>query len=142
MFCIHEIEMFLSEGLSGSNLERAGMPKLSMLWVVPVIAALAGCGVAAKVNARHDMEAAKVAYQACLAQHGQDVAACDALREAYEADLLAYQATSAAVRPEPVYAPSDPGRPPIPPNPMSVIIAPNGQVHPCMAMGPMMTVCN
>ena len=118
------------------------MPKCSMFWVVPVIAGLAGCGVAAKVNARHDMEASKVAYKACLAEHRQDVPACDGLRRAYEADLSAYQATSAALRSAPIYVPSDPGPPPIPANPMSVIVGPNGQAHPCMAMGPMMTVCN
>jgi hypothetical protein len=80
------------------------MPKLSVLWVIPVIAALAGCGVAAKVNARHDMESSKVAYKACLAEHGQDAAACDGSRQAYEADLSAYRATSAAIRPGPVYS--------------------------------------
>jgi hypothetical protein len=68
------------------------MPKPSTLWVIPVIAALAGCGVAAKVNARHDMESSKVAYKGCLAEHGQDAAACDGLRQAYEADLSAYRA--------------------------------------------------
>src|SRR5882724_8026928 len=118
------------------------MLKLSMIWVVPVIASLAGCGIAAKVNARHDMEASKVAYKACLAQRGQDVAVCDARRRAYETDLSAFQATSAALRSEPIYVPSDPGPPPIPLNPMSVIVGPNGQAHPCMAMGSMMTVCN
>ena len=68
------------------------------------------------------MEASKVAYKTCLAQYGQDVAACNALRRAYEADLSAYEATSAALRSEPVYAPSVPGPPPIPANPMSVIV--------------------
>jgi hypothetical protein len=85
------------------------MPRFSMVWVIPVIAALAGCGVAAKVNARHDMEASKVAYKACLAEHGQDAAApCDGLRQAYEADLSAYRATLAAIRPAPVYRNQEP----------------------------------
>ena len=118
------------------------MPKPSILWIVPVVAALAGYGVAAKVNARHDMEASKVAYKACLAQYGQNVTACDGPRQAYEADLSAYRATSAGLRSGPVYAPADPGPPPIPANPMSVIVGPNGWAHPCMAMGPTMTVCN
>jgi hypothetical protein len=131
------------------------MPNSSILWAVPVLAVLlSGCGIAAKVNARQDMAASKVAYKACLAQYHKDTAACDGLRRSYEADLSAYQATSAALRSAPMDAPSVPGPPPaaalaplppltpIPPNPMSVIIGPNGQAHPCMAMGPMMTVCN
>ena len=31
---------------------------------------------------------------------------------------------------------------PLPPNPMSVTFGPNGQAHPCMALGPSMTACN
>jgi hypothetical protein len=74
------------------------------LLIVPALAVLlSGCGIAAKVNARQDMAASKVAYKACLAQHGPDVAACDGPRRAYEADLAAFQATSAAIRPIPVY---------------------------------------
>jgi hypothetical protein len=65
---------------------------MKRLFIVPVLAVLlSGCGVAAKVNARHDMEASKVAYKACLAERGQDAAACDGLRQAYEADLLAIE---------------------------------------------------
>ena len=59
---------------------------MKRLFIVPVLAVLlSGCGVAAKVNARHDMEASKVAYKECLAQHVEDAAACDGLRQAYEA---------------------------------------------------------
>src|SRR5271155_699750 len=60
---------------------------------------VAGCGIAAKVNARNDMEASKSAYKACLAEHPKDPAACEGPREAYEADLAAYRATSAGLRP-------------------------------------------
>jgi hypothetical protein len=50
---------------------------LKPLIIVGALAVLlSGCGIAAKVTARNDMEASKVAYKACLAQHGQDVAAC------------------------------------------------------------------
>lgn len=79
------------------------MPKPSIFWAVPVVAMLSGCAIAAKVNARHDMETSKVAYQACLVENTQNVAACDGWRSAYEADLYAYQATAAATRPGPVY---------------------------------------
>jgi hypothetical protein len=103
---------------------------------------LSGCGIAAKVNARNDMQVSKTAYKTCLTQHAQDAAACEGPRQAYEADLSAYRATSAGLRSAPVYVPADPGLQPLPPNPMSVVVGPNGQAHPCMAMGPTMTVCN
>jgi hypothetical protein len=71
----------------------------SIISVAFVLAALGGCGIAAKVNARNDVEASKSAYKACLALHPQDVAACEGPREAYEADWAAYRATSAGIRP-------------------------------------------
>jgi hypothetical protein len=93
---------------------------LKRLLIAPALAVLlSGCGIAAKVNARHDMEASRVAYKACLAQHGRDLAACEGLRHTYEADLSAYQATSAALRSEPVYSyqdiPAVASPPPLPP---------------------------
>jgi hypothetical protein len=108
---------------------------------------VAGCGIAAKINARNDMQASKAVYKACLAQHQEDVAACEGPREAYEADLAAYRATSAGLRPGATITfeqPTDFAPPPAPPpsNGMSVIFGPNGQAHPCLPMGPMMTVCN
>jgi hypothetical protein len=119
------------------------------LLIVPALAVLlSGCGIAAKVNARQDMEASKVAFKACLAQHPQDATPCEGPRHAYEADLAAYRATSAGVRPGPtitVEQPAQPayiGPPRVSADPMSVIIGPSGQAHPCMAMGSMMTVCN
>ena len=66
---------------------------------VVIAGMVAGCGIAAKVNARNDMEASKAAYKTCLWVHSQDVTACEALREAYEADIVAYRATSAGNRP-------------------------------------------
>jgi hypothetical protein len=64
---------------------------LKPLLIVPALAALlAGCVVGAE-NARHDMEASKVAYKACLAAGGPE--ACEGQRRAYEADLSTYRAT-------------------------------------------------
>lgn len=109
---------------------------------------VSGCGIAAKVNARNDMEASKAAYKACLAQHPEDVPACEGPREAYEADLAAYRATSAALRPGAAFTVGQstnfvpPSAPPPPTNMLSVTFGPNGQAHPCLPMGPMMTVCN
>lgn len=65
---------------------------------------LSGCGIAAKVNARNDMQVSKTAYKTCLTQHAQDAAACEGPRQAYEADLSAFEATAAATRPGPVYS--------------------------------------
>lgn len=114
--------------------------------ILVLVGLVAGCGLAAKINARNDMEASKTAYKVCLAQHPQDVEPCEASREAYQADLAAYQATSAGIRPGPtitVEQPTDYGLLPAPPaRPMSIIVGPNGQPHPCLPMGPTMTVCN
>jgi hypothetical protein len=65
---------------------------LKRLFVFPaLLLLLSGCGIAAKVNARHDMEASKAAYKACLATSGPE--ACEGQHLAYEADLSAYRAT-------------------------------------------------
>jgi hypothetical protein len=66
------------------------MSKSSILWVVPALFALNGCVVGAE-NAQHDMEASKAAYKACLAARAPE--ACEAQRQAYEADLSAYRPT-------------------------------------------------
>ena len=116
---------------------------MKRLFIVPVLAVLlSGCGVAAKVNARHDMEASKVAYKACLAERGQDAAACDGLRQAYEADLSAYRATSAAIRPGPVYSyggGTAPVAPALSPLPQPVAPMPLPQLPP--VSGPTMHSC-
>jgi hypothetical protein len=59
---------------------------------------LEGCGIAAKVDARNDMLQSKAAYKNCLAQNPDNVSACEAAESAYEADLAAYQATTAGLR--------------------------------------------
>ena len=58
---------------------------------------LSGCAVAAKVRARDDMEASKAAYKRCLQEHPDDPSKCEGLRQAYEADLKAFRATSHAL---------------------------------------------
>src|SRR5215467_5649182 len=77
-------------------------------WSTPffllLITALVGCGIAAKVRARDDMEVSKAAYKECLKQEGDNLAACDRFKKAYEADLQAYQATSAALHSDKVVA--------------------------------------
>jgi hypothetical protein len=61
-----------------------------LLTVPALVALLSGCVIGGE-NARHDMEASKAAYKACLAT--QQPEACEGLRQAYEADLRAYRAT-------------------------------------------------
>jgi hypothetical protein len=45
--------------------------------LMTISAVASGCGVAAKVNARNDMEASKAAYKACLAQNATNAATCE-----------------------------------------------------------------
>ncbi len=54
---------------------------------------LSGCGLAADVQARNDVENSKAEYKACLKQHPDDLSKCDALKKAYEADLEYWRAT-------------------------------------------------
>ena len=64
---------------------------MKQLLVVPaLIALLSGC-VFGGEDARHDMEASRTGYKACLATREPE--ACEGLRQAYEADLRAYRAT-------------------------------------------------
>jgi hypothetical protein len=64
-----------------------------------ILAVASGCGIAAKVDARNNMQQSLAAYKACLAQHPQEVKACDANKLAYDADMKAYRATSAGIQP-------------------------------------------
>lgn len=56
--------------------------------------ALSACSVAAVHRARNEMEESKAAYKKCLMDNQQDLSKCRALREAYGADLKAYEAVS------------------------------------------------
>jgi len=60
---------------------------------------VSGCGIAAKVQARDDMMQAKDSYTQCLTENSADPSKCQGLKEAYDADLKAYLATSSGVRP-------------------------------------------
>jgi hypothetical protein len=72
-----------------------GVIAMRRILSVVLISVLAGCGVAAKVRARNDMEVSKAAYKECLRR---EKAECEGLRQAYDADLQAYRATSNALR--------------------------------------------
>jgi len=72
---------------------------LSFIILIISVSFSNGCGIAAKVRARDDMEVSKAAYKKCLEQHPDDPSKCEALRRAYEADLKAYRETSKGIRP-------------------------------------------
>lgn len=65
--------------------------QLNRLLIASALAALLGGCVVGAESARHDMEASKAAYKACIAAQGPE--ACEGQRQAYEADLAAYRAT-------------------------------------------------
>lgn len=67
--------------------------------MMAICLALAGCGVAAKVNARNEMMQSESAYKACLAQNPQSIHACNASQAAFDADMRMYRATSAGLMP-------------------------------------------
>jgi hypothetical protein len=71
--------------------------RLLILLTLPAL--IADCGVAAKVNARNEMETSKAAYKDCLARNPQNLSACEASRLSYDADIKAYRATSAGIQP-------------------------------------------
>jgi hypothetical protein len=71
--------------------DRSRREQLKRLLIAPALAVLlSGCVVGGE-SARHDLEASKAAYKACLA--AQKPEACEGPRRAYEADLSAYRAT-------------------------------------------------
>jgi hypothetical protein len=80
------------------NQRHIDIIKIGLIGTVATLA-LTGCGIAAKVDARNNMQASLVAYKACLAQNPQNLKACEASRLAYNADMSAFRATSAGIQP-------------------------------------------
>ncbi|MFZ2316112.1 MAG: hypothetical protein WAW86_10715 [Gammaproteobacteria bacterium] len=76
------------------------MLRIMIIGLVSIV--LSACGLANRINAERDMTTSKKVYQACLAQHPNEVATCDSTRLTYEADLQTYQALNAN-RPQAVY---------------------------------------
>jgi hypothetical protein len=112
---------------------------------LPIVSALAvllaGCSLAGDQDVR--------AYNACVSRHPQDVVVCEGPRLAYEIDDFTFSPTSAGIRPTAGYSYEEGSAVPAPlltpvklhPDPMPVTFGLNGDDQ-CMAMGPMMTVCN
>ena len=57
------------------------------LLILGAVATLCGCAA----DGRNEMLVSKATLKACLAQHAQDVKACDAASIAFQADLASYQ---------------------------------------------------
>jgi hypothetical protein len=60
---------------------------------------LSGCGIVAMENSRNDMMKTRDAYTHCLETHSSNVSACNGYKAAYKANMEAYGATSANLRP-------------------------------------------
>jgi hypothetical protein len=60
---------------------------------------LAGCGIAAKVDARNDYQGSVENYKQCLAAHPSAAKECEGLRLAMEADERKYNNLSAGIGP-------------------------------------------
>ena len=73
--------------------------KIGHLTIVLSVLALSGCGIAAKIDARNDMQQSKLDYKNCLANNPSNPKACEATRLAYEADLKSYKVMSAGILP-------------------------------------------
>jgi hypothetical protein len=68
------------------------MPKkLMALGLLSVMVLLMGCGAAPRLSS--GLESSKAAYMRCLEQNPDDPSRCDALRQAYEADVRVFRNT-------------------------------------------------
>ena len=86
----------------GISAPHSGASGIKARWLVIIATcALSGCGVAVadNVQARDDMMQSKQAYAYCLRANSAEPQTCVSLEQAYKADLKAYQATSAGIRP-------------------------------------------
>ena len=72
--------------------------KANRVVLIVAIPILSGCGVAAKVNARNDLEQSKRAHKQCLIEYADDIGKCASQRTAYQTDLQTYEAMSRGIR--------------------------------------------
>jgi hypothetical protein len=69
------------------------------LGVVALCAALGGCGIGARVEARNDYQASETQYKTCLTANPAAPQNCEGLRLAMEADERKYNNLSAGLAP-------------------------------------------
>lgn len=72
------------------------MPKTLVLLSAALL--LAGCGIAAKIDAREHYQQSLTAYRACIGSNGSNPKACEGQRIAMEVDERAFNNMSAAVQ--------------------------------------------
>jgi hypothetical protein len=63
---------------------------MRLLLVVPLVLIVSGCGLAAKVDARHNYEQSTAIYRACVSANSANPQVCEGKRLAMEADERAY----------------------------------------------------
>jgi hypothetical protein len=72
---------------------------MRLIGVLAISLALAGCGIAAKVNARNGYEEATAKYKQCLEANPASPQNCEGLRLAMEAEERQYNNLSAGITP-------------------------------------------
>jgi len=72
---------------------------MSALIVAALAVSLAGCGLAARVDARNDYQASTANYKACLTANPATPQNCEGLRLAAETDERRYNNLSAGLNP-------------------------------------------
>lgn len=70
---------------------------MRILLILPVLT-LAGCGIAAKVDARQNYQQSLSAYKECAAAAGANLAPCEGKRVVMEADARAFGEMSNGLR--------------------------------------------
>jgi len=76
-------------------MEGMSMRVFRVLSVIAALGLLTGCGVAAKVEARHEYQQSLADYKQCL--RTRPVPECEGLRRAVNADERAYNSMSAGI---------------------------------------------
>lgn len=72
---------------------------MRILAVIPLCGLLAGCGIAARVDARNEYQVSAANYKTCLGVNPASPQACESLRLAMETDERKYNNLSAGINP-------------------------------------------
>ena len=70
---------------------------MRLIMVAPLVLIVSGCGLAARVDARHNYEQSTAAYRACLNTNSATPQVCEGKRLAMEADERAYNTMMAPI---------------------------------------------
>jgi hypothetical protein len=72
---------------------------MRILGIVALCAALGGCGIAARVDARNDYQTSAANYKACLSANPSAPQSCESYRLIMETDERKYNDLSAGLNP-------------------------------------------